>query len=293
MARAAAKRKTASKPPPRSFRQPRAERKTNRPVEDTLFFQRIRKSTKWVFAFLALAFAFTYVVAGVGTGSSGFGSVVDTLGGIFGSGGGSGGLSVKGALKRIEKNPKDASAYLDAARAYQAKNDDIAAVNYYEKYMNLRPRDTSALAALAGLYESQLQTYGQAANQAQASAQQQSPLAQGFGPSASTPLGQALQDPIERAISSSANTSAESVIYQQLAARAQQAAENVERTYKRLTLADPNEPTYLIRYAQYAQNLGNVEPATSAYRKFLKKFPDDPNASYVRKQLQSLTKASG
>jgi tetratricopeptide (TPR) repeat protein len=290
MARAAAKRKTTPKPPAgRGPRQPRAVRKANRPVEQTLFFHRIRRSTKWVFAALAIAFAFTFVVAGVGSGSTGVGSVLDAFGGLFGSSSSSNGPSLSKALKQIQKNPKDAAAYYEAAQAAQTKNQDLAAINYYESYLKLRPKDTRALAALAGLYENQLQTYSQAANQAQASEQPQSPLAQGFGPSSSTKIGQALQDPIEKAVSSGTASSATSSIYQQFAQLAQQASENLEKTYRRLTVADPSEPSYLLEYARYAQALGNAAPASAAYKKFLKSFPDDPNAGYVKKQLKTLT----
>jgi hypothetical protein len=291
MARAAAKKKATPKPPAgRGPRQARSVAKANRPVEETLFFHRIRKGTKWVFAVLALAFAFSFVVAGVGSGSTGFGSVVDALGGLFGRSSSSSGPSLSKAVKEIQKNPKDAAAYYEAAQASQAKNQDIAAISYYESYVKLRPHDTRALAALAGLYENQLQAYSQAANEAQASQQQQSPLAQGFGPSSSSPLGQALTDPLEKAVAPSTGPS---TAYQQFASLAQQASVNVEKTYRRLSAADPAEPSYLLQYGRYAQALGDKAPATAAYKKFLKTFPDDPNAAYVKKQLKTLTGKSG
>ena len=237
-----------------------------------------------MFAFLALAFAFSFVVAGVGSGSTGFGSVIDALGGIFGRSGGSNGPSISKSLKRTEKNSKDAPAYLDLARAYQAKNQDLPAINAYESYVKLRPHDTGALSALAGLYENRLQLYSRAANDAQRSAQN-SPIAPGFGPSATSSLGQALANPIEKAVTPTGPSAA----YQQFAALAQQASQNVESTYRRLAAADPSEPTYLIRYAQFAQSLGDTAPAISAYKTFLKKFPEDPNVRYAKLQLKALT----
>jgi tetratricopeptide (TPR) repeat protein len=290
MARAAAKRKATPKAP--AARPARAVRKGNRPVEETLFFHRIRRGTKWVFALLALAFAFSFIVAGVGSGSTGFGSVVDALGGLFGTKGSGGGLSVSKALKRIEKNPKDAPAYFQAAQAYQAKNEDISAINYYEQYVNLRPKDTRALVALAGLYGNQLTTYSDAANQAQAAVQQESPVAQGFGPASSSQLGQALSDPLQQAATAQPATSAAQQQYQQFAALAQQASQNVEKTYKRLSAADPAEPSYLLQYARYAQALSDSAAATAAYQKFVKRFPDDPNIAYAKKQLKALTPKS-
>jgi hypothetical protein len=292
MARAAAKRKGTPKAP--VARPARTVRKANRPVEETLFFHRIRKGTKWVFALLAVAFAFSFIVAGVGSGSTGFGSVVDALGGLFGRSGGTGGPSISKALKRIEKNPKDAAAYFEAAQGYQTKNEDISAINYYEQYTKLRPKDTRALVALAGLYGNQLTVYSNAADQARAEVQQQAPpVAQGFGPSSSqSTLGQALSDPLQQAESSSPTSSAAQTQYQQFAALAQQASQNVEKTYKRLAAADAAEPSYLLQYARYAQALSDTAAAKTAYTNFVKRFPDDPNVGYAKKQLKALTPKS-
>jgi tetratricopeptide (TPR) repeat protein len=290
MARAAAKRKTVPKPPAgRGPRQPRAVKKANRPVEETLFFHRIRKGTKWVFALLAVAFAFSFVVAGVGSGSTGFGSVIDALGGIFGTSGGSGGLSISKSLKRIEKNPKDATAYFDAAQAYQAKNQPAEAITYYESYSKLRPNDRRPLVALAGLYTDQFQFYSQAAQQALSSQQQpSSPLAQGFGPSSASPLGQALSDPIANAVTPT-TSSQSSGVYQQFASAAQQSANNVERTYGKLVKVDPTDTSAAIQYAQAAQQAGDTSIAIAQYRKFIKTFPDDSNVAYAKQQLKTLT----
>jgi hypothetical protein len=289
MARAAAKRKPTPKPPAKQPKPSRGVRKANRPVEETLFFHRIRRGTKWVFALLAVAFAFSFVVAGVGSGSTGVGSVFDALGGIFNSGSG-GGTSVSKALKRTQKNSKDAAAWLDLARAYQAKGEDISAIGAYETYVKLRPKDTSGLAALAGLYENQLQAYSQAA---QSVAPQQTESTPSFGPSGSSPLGQALEDPIQKAASGAATDTQQSQAYQQFAALAQRASTNVEKTYKRLAAADPTEPSYLIRYAQLAGANGDTKQAVASYKTFLKKFPEDPNARYAKTQLKALQAGSG
>jgi len=293
MARAAAKR--TPRPKAAAPKPARAARKANRPVEETLFFHRIRKGTKWVFALLAVAFAFSFVVAGVGSGSTGFGSVIDALGGLFGTSKGSSSLSVSKALKRIQKNPKDAAAYFQAAQAYQAKNEDFSAIGYYEQYSKLRPKDTRALVALAGLYGNELTAYSNAANQAQAAAQQQAPstsFSNGFGVDSSSTFGQALTDPLQQAANSSTTNSTAHAQYQQFASLAQQASQNVEKTYKRLSTADPAEPSYLLQYARYAQALNDTSAAKAAYGKYVKTFPDDPNIAYAKKQLKALTSKS-
>ena len=52
---------------------------TRRPdvvVEDTMFFPRLRRHAKWMFALLALMFALGFVGFGVGAGGIGFGDIL-------------------------------------------------------------------------------------------------------------------------------------------------------------------------------------------------------------------------
>ena len=72
MARASTRSRRSAPPP---------ARRQATSAEDLMFFPRLRRRAKWVFAFLALAFALAFVVAGVG---SGFGSGLgDYLADIF------------------------------------------------------------------------------------------------------------------------------------------------------------------------------------------------------------------
>src|ERR671923_207122 len=136
MARAAAKRSGAPRPKPKA----EAHRRDRRPgggggYEQTLFFQRIRRQAKWVFVFLALVFAGSFVVYGVGSGSTGIGDLLrGNFNGLFGGGSSSGSPSITKAQKEIEKNPKNAKAYRDLARAYEQKNDDVGAIGALESY---------------------------------------------------------------------------------------------------------------------------------------------------------------
>ena len=163
MARGAAKqrpRPSKAQPTPRAARKP--------PVaEQTMFFMRLRRSTKPMFIFLALVFALSFVFLGVGSGSSGIGDLLRGNFHLFG-GGGSSSTSVSGAEKRIKKNPRDAAAYRDLARAYEAKGDTTKAVDALNSYTRLRPKDTSALTELAGTYLSQADAARQQAIAAQA-----------------------------------------------------------------------------------------------------------------------------
>ena len=85
--------------------------------EDQLFFTRLRRRAKWVFASLAAVFAISFIFFGVGTGVSG-GSVGDFLRDLFG-GNGTETQSVADALGKVEDNPNDAAAVLALAGAYQ------------------------------------------------------------------------------------------------------------------------------------------------------------------------------
>ena len=49
-------------------------------AEDLMFFPKLRRKAKWVFAFIALAFGLSFVVAGVGSGfGSGIGDYLSEL----------------------------------------------------------------------------------------------------------------------------------------------------------------------------------------------------------------------
>ena len=108
MARAAAKRgkraKQAARPAGKAGRVAGASAAPRRrpEYESQLFFGRMRRQTKWVFAVLAVVFALSFVFLGVGSGSS---ALTDILNGnihLFGSGGGP---SEKGLEKKVAKDP--------------------------------------------------------------------------------------------------------------------------------------------------------------------------------------------
>src|SRR5207237_3073028 len=84
MARAAAKRNQRAKKAAGTERQPSGSRAnaSSARVEQTLFFNRLRRNEKWVFVFLALVFSISFVIAGVGSGSTGIGDLFNgNLGG--------------------------------------------------------------------------------------------------------------------------------------------------------------------------------------------------------------------
>jgi cytochrome c-type biogenesis protein CcmH/NrfG len=273
MARGAAKqrpRPAKAQPTPRAARKP--------PVaEQTMFFMRLRRSTKPMFIFLALVFALSFVFLGVGSGSSGIGDLLRGNFHLFG--GGSSGTSVGKAQDRIKKNPRDAAAYHDLARAYEAKGDTAKAIDALNSYTRLRPKDTSGLTELAAAYLSQADAARNQAVAAQAALQNASL----FTPyPTSGKLGTALgQNPITEASTSSAQT-AFTTAYQKL----QAAYSFAVSAYKRVAKRTPNDPTVQLQLASTAEAAADYKTAIAAYKRFLKLAPDDPSAPQVKQRIK-------
>jgi tetratricopeptide (TPR) repeat protein len=275
MARGAAKqrpRPAKAQPTPRAARKP--------PVaEQTMFFMRLRRSTKPMFIFLALVFALSFVFLGVGSGSSGIGDLL--RGDIHLFGGGSSGTSVGKAEDRIKKNPRDAAAYRDLARAYEAKGDTAKAIDALNGYTRLRPKDTTALTELAANHLSQAEA---ARNQA-AAAQAALANASLFTPyPTSGKLGTALgQNPITEASTSTAQKAFTTAF-----GKMQTAYSAAVDAYKRVAKRTPNDPTVQLQLASTAEAASDYKTAIAAYKRFLKLAPDDPSASSVKQRIKLL-----
>jgi Flp pilus assembly protein TadD len=285
MARAAAKRT----PRPRTEHHGRQRRPGGGGgVEQTLFFQRIRRQAKWVFVFLAVVFAGSFVVFGVGSGSTGIGDLLrGNFGGIFGGGSSSGSPSIDKAQKAIAKNPKNAQAYRDLASAYEKQNDDEGAIGALERYVELKPKDVGAMRELAAEYDSRAQAEYSDYQAAQFDEQAAQPS--NFGPAPNTPLGKALTSqpsPITEAVGTAAN-----VRVNDARQRLQETLSAQEQLYAKIVKLDPADPQALLQYAQSAQSSLDVAAARAAYQKFLKLFPDDPSVPYAKQQLKTLAAA--
>jgi tetratricopeptide (TPR) repeat protein len=279
MARAAAKRRQ----PTHHHRDDRRHKDSGgQRFEDTLFFSKLRKRTKWVFILLALTFGITFVVFGVGSSVGGAG-LSDIFNGI--RGGGSGQPSVSKAEKATQKDPKDAAAWKTLATAYDSNGDIVSAISAWATYTTLRPKDTDGLQALATDYEQQFSNQTQEAAAAQAEAQ--NTQATQFGPPPTSPLGRALNsvsDPIAQAASQSANQRFNTALQTR-----QATAQQLEGVYKKLAvLHKPAEPSDQLLLGQAAQNAGDTAAAIAAYKTFIKLAPDDPNAAYARQQIKAL-----
>ena len=278
MARAAAKRKPPARHHDDAYRKKHKDSGGQR-YEDTLFFSRIRRQTKWVFVLLIVAFGLGFVLFGVG--SSNLGGLSDIFNGISGGGGTP---SVDKPLKRTQQNPKDAVAWKDLATAYDAKQDYQSAIPAWEQYTTLRPKDDAGLQALAGDLQQQFdaQTHDAAAAQTDA----QNAQATNFGPPSTSPLGRALgstPDPIGSAVSQAANDRFNTA----LSAR-QSTATQLVGAYQKLAKLDPAEPSIQLQLGQQAQTAGDTATAIAAYETYLKLAPDEPSAPQVKAQLKQL-----
>ena len=112
-----------------------------------MLFERIRKTQKPIFVFLAVTFAMGFVLLGVGQGAGSI-NALDFL-----TGGSSSSDPTSSLKDQTTKNPNDAAAWNQLAAAYrsQGKNDD--AISAYESYLNLKKDDQAALSAVSGLLE--------------------------------------------------------------------------------------------------------------------------------------------
>jgi tetratricopeptide (TPR) repeat protein len=249
-----------------------------------LFFQRLRRQTKWMFVFLALVFATSFVFFGVGANISGTG-VAD----ILGLGSSTGQPSADDARKALEKNPTNAQALRDLATALQTDGKADEAISPLEQFTSLRPKNEDALRELAGLY---LSRAGSARDDLALAQQEATLLNPGanFLPVSTTPLGQALAtQPITQAVSSKANTAVNDAYTRMLAAYTA-----AKGAYQRIVKISPTDASSQLQLADAAQNSGDAAAAIAAYKAFLKLAPDDPAAPQVKaiiKQLQSTTNA--
>jgi tetratricopeptide (TPR) repeat protein len=256
--------------------------------EDQLFFARLRRHAKWVFVFLALVFALSFVLFGVGSGSTGMGdSLSNFFGDIFQRS--AGGTDVGSLEKKTEKNPKDAKAWAELATAQEQKNNLDGAIVALTKYTALRPNDGDRLQELGGLYLRRADEYAQQYVTAQTKANVLQPSAT-FRPSTSSPLAQALEDPISAAISTTTTTETTDAYQKYLDTQTKAVG-----VYKQIVVLNPKDATNQYRLAQVAQAANNKPDAIAAYTAFLKLAPQDslaPAARKALKQLKASTSAS-
>jgi|RhiMetdeSRZDD1v2_1073273.scaffolds.fasta_scaffold07771_7 tetratricopeptide (TPR) repeat protein len=250
-------------------------------AEKTMFFPKLRRQAKWVFVFLALVFALGFVVFGVGSGG-GIG-----LGDLFGTGGSGQTASESKAREAIKKNPDNAQAYQDLSNALQTKGDLRGATSALETYTQLRPQNTDALAALAGLYTAlgfRLQTEITAAQESAQSSSFATALDPGLQAGNQSAVG---TNAIFQSLADRANSKL-TVLYQ----RQQDDFNKAEKVSKKIVALNPKDANSQLNLGQAAQTAGDTKGAIAAYKKFIKLAPDDPNVAAVKQQIKALRQAA-
>jgi tetratricopeptide (TPR) repeat protein len=244
-------------------------------IEDTMFFPKLRRHAKWMFLFLALVFGLGFVGFGVGAGGIGVGNIFEGVG--------EGGVpSVSDAEKRVSENPKDVQAFRDLATAHQTEGNTDEAIEALENLARLRPKDVDALTQLAALYLTKASEAQNAANIANTRA---AFIAPGAAVANSLFLGGKPLDPDP--ISSAVNGRLSESVNTHLG-EAQQASYQAVDAYRRITVAQPRDPSAQLLLAETAIEAGDSATAIKAYEKFLKLAPTDPQVADVKRVLREL-----
>lgn len=279
MARAAvkAKQQAKAKAQPTKAARPRGRRRHaggGNPNQQ-LFFVRLRRGQKWLYALLAIVFAATFAGVGVGSGTGG---LSDLYSGLFGAGGN----PVSKAQGEIKKDP--AKGYRDLATAYETKGNTLQAITALQSYVAIKKKDATAWAELGGLESSIGQTYVQQYQQSQQAAQSADP-SQAFAPggSLSTAVG---SNPAYQNASQQA-TSQSQLFYQQATAALSAAVTD----FKAVVKLQPHSATGYEQLATAAQNSGDYKTAIGAWKSFLKLTPGSGQKAQVEKQIKQLQAA--
>jgi tetratricopeptide (TPR) repeat protein len=241
-----------------------------------LFFVRLRRGQKWLYALLAVVFAATFAGVGVGSGAGGLSQLWT---GIFGGGGGS---SISKAQDEIKTNP--AKGYRDLATAYEAKSQNAQAISALESYLKLKKKDANKWAELGSLQGSQAQKYAtqyQAAAQAVQLANPSAP----FTPGGS--LGQAIGTNAAYQSAAQQASTRTTLLYQQATSAAQASV----TAYQHATKLRPKNATMQEQLATAAINAGNAKVAIGALQTYLKLSPNSPLRSQVKAQIKQLRQA--
>jgi tetratricopeptide (TPR) repeat protein len=242
-----------------------------------LFFVRLRRGQKWLYALLALVFAVGF--AGVGVGSGNGGGLSQLYTGLFGGGGGS---SVSKAQNEIKTNP--AKGYRDLATAYETNGNTLQAISALQSYLAVRKKDANAWSELGGLELSQGNTFAKQYQSAQATAQNADPslpflpggsLAAAVGPNA------AFQGASQQA---STTTSL-------LAQKATSSFTSAVSDYQNAAKLQPHSATVQEELATAAVNSGNSKVAVKALKRYLQLYPNSPLRKQVRAEIKQIAKS--
>jgi len=247
-----------------------------------LFFVRLRRHQKWVYALLAVVFGLSFVLVGVGSGAGG-GGLSSLWTNLFG---GSGGSSISKASDEVKTNPK--KGYLDLTTAYEQAGKNALAVIALQQYLGLKKNDASRWTELGQLQMSQANTYATQYQNAQAASQAADPAAP-FLPGGT--LGSAVGQNAAYADASQKAAARTSALYQ----KATGSSADAVKSYQTAVKLKPKNATYLQLLATAAANAGNSQVELDSLQRYLKIYPNSPlKRQYEKaiKQLKAQLKAS-
>jgi tetratricopeptide (TPR) repeat protein len=277
MARAAVKARqqaAAKAQPPKSRARGRRRHSGGGNPNQELFFVRLRRHQKWVYAVLAVIFGLSFIFVGVGSGAGG--GLSQLYDNIFG---GSGGSSISKASALVKKNP--AAGYRQLSTAYEEAGHPALAVIALQQYLQLKKTDANSWSELAGLEQTQGSTYAAQYQSAQQQAQSADPSAS-FLPGGT--LGSAAgTNPVYQDATTAAQ-SRESLLYQ----KAVGAYTSAVTDFQKASRLHPRNTSYLQQLAQAAITAGNSTVATHALRAYLRVYPNAPDRKQVAQEIRSL-----
>jgi tetratricopeptide (TPR) repeat protein len=263
---------------------PNAQRVTSTPrrgntsaaIEDTMFFPRLRRHTKWVFVALALVFGLGFVLFGVGAGGNGIGDLFRN------KQSGGGGPNVKSALEATQKRPNDPKAWDELANVYRTNGETDQAIEAQVHYTTLAPKNADGFRTLAGDYFTQAREKATEAQNAQTTAQYSGSVSPGTPTRNGKPLFSSPLSSIEPAGASSAYSAA---------LQAQNTAlQNAVGAYQKVAALSPNDPNVQAELGSNALQAGDTTVAIKAFQRYLELAPDSSDAPLIRRQLEQLTK---
>jgi tetratricopeptide (TPR) repeat protein len=245
-------------------------------IEDTMFFPRLRRHTKWMFVLLAVVFGLGFVLFGIGAGGTGLGDLFRDK-----NGGGSG-TNAKKALEATQQRPRDPQAWQALAEVYRTNGDADKAVAAQLRYTELAPKDADGFRTLSADYFVQARqraTEAQNAQITEAYSGRVSPAGQGpllnGQPLFASPLG-------------SISSGTASSTYQTAVEAYQSALDNAVSASKKVAALSPNDPNVQSELAANALQANDTTTAIIAFRRYLKLAPDSSDAPLIRQQLKQL-----
>ena len=279
MARAAVKAKQQAKAKAHPAKTSRGRRRGHSGGGDPnqqLFFMRLRRRQRWVYAALAVIFGLTFVAVGVGSGTGGLSGLYS---GIFG--GGTGGEVAK-AKGEIKNDPE--KGYRDLATAYETTGHPALAIAALGKYLKLNSKNAAVWAELGGLQQSQARALATQYQQAQQAAQLADPSAP-FQPSGL--LAQAVgTNPAYSGASQQA-----SALTSKLYGEATTKLSDSVTSYQTAAKLKPRSSTAQQQLALAGENAGNLQVAIAAWKRYLQLAPNSPQRGLIEKRVHQLQKS--